>query len=57
MRTLPIVVCALGLILAVSSATADSVIAVSGSKHFDKVLAEHDFVVAEFYAPWYYRAV
>ena len=55
MRTSSVVVCALGLILAASSAYADSVIAVSGSQQFDKVLAANDFVVAEFYAPWYGR--
>lgn len=53
MRASSILACALGLILAASSAHADSVIAVTGSKHFDKVLAGNDFVVAEFYAPWY----
>ncbi|KAL3145268.1 hypothetical protein ABBQ32_001008 [Trebouxia sp. C0010 RCD-2024] len=52
MRTCSIVLCALGLSLAVSCVYADSVIAVSGSQHLDKVLAENDFVVAEFYAPW-----
>ena len=44
--------CGLLLLLA-SSVHADSVVAVSGSKHFDQVLSENDFVVAEFYAPWY----
>ena len=52
MRASSVLACALGLILAVSSAHADSVIAVTGSKHFDKVLAGNEFVVAEFYAPW-----
>lgn len=53
MRVTTVVVCALGMLLAASSAHADSVVAVSGSQHFDKVLTENDFVVAEFYAPWY----
>ena len=53
MRASSVLACALGLFLAVSSAHADSVIAVTGSKQFDKVLAGNDFVVAEFYAPWY----
>ena len=44
--------CALGLLVVASTVYADSVIAVSGSKHFDDVLAKNDFVVAEFYAPW-----
>lgn len=42
----------LGLLLVASAVCADSVIAVTGSKHFDDVLSENDFVVAEFYAPW-----
>ncbi len=45
--------CGLGLLLLASSVHADSVVAVSGSKHFDKILSENGFVVAEFYAPWY----
>lgn len=52
MRISSVLICALGLLLAVSPAYADSVIAVSGSKQFDKVLTGNDFVVAEFYAPW-----
>jgi len=52
MSTTYAALCGLLLLLA-SSVHADSVVAVSGSKHFDKVLSENDFVVAEFYAPWY----
>ncbi len=52
MSTTYAALCSLLLLLA-SSVHADSVVAVSGSKHFDKVLSESDFVVAEFYAPWY----
>lgn len=52
MRTAYVALCGLGLLLIASSAQADSVIAVSGSQHLDKVLSENDFVVAEFYAPW-----
>lgn len=44
--------CGLGLLLVASTVYADSVVAVSGSKHFDDVLGKNDFVVAEFYAPW-----
>ena len=44
--------CSLVLLLLASNVYADSVIAVSGSKHFDDVLSKNDFVVAEFYAPW-----
>lgn len=51
MSTTYTALCGLLLLLA-SSVHADSVVAVSGSKHFDKVLSENDFVVAEFYAPW-----
>lgn len=47
-----VALCSLGLLLLAPSAHADSVIAVSGSQQFDKVLSENDFVVAEFYAPW-----
>lgn len=52
MRMAYVAFCGLGLLLLASSSYADSVIAVSGSQHFDRVLSENDFVVAEFYAPW-----
>ena len=56
MRTGFAAICGIGLLLLASSACADTVIAVSGAEHFGKVLADNDFVVAEFYAPWYKSA-
>ena len=53
MRTVTTALCGLGFLLLASSAYADSVIAISGSEQFDTVLSENEFVVAEFYAPWY----
>eukprot|EP00959_Pyramimonas_sp_CCMP1952_P140449 2938853-Pyramimonas_sp.AAC.5 len=39
--------------LFLGAAHAEDVVAISGQNHFDKVIQENDFVVMEFYAPWY----
>ncbi|KAL4420986.1 hypothetical protein ABPG77_001305 [Micractinium sp. CCAP 211/92] len=38
--------------LVASARASDDVIAVSGPKQLDKLIAKHPFLVAEFYAPW-----